>query len=244
MSSSSFERSPKQHARFEKVHHFGMDGGDGVQIFRGEWDDEGVYVYQAFKDSIADWALEHQMFGGEEFKPVRMTWVKPSFAWVLYRSGYAQKHNQTRILKIKLSHASIAELLSSCRCQPAGGGAKGRVQWDPGRDLLVGDPKERAPRKLRRERAIQIGIKAELSELYVKSAILIEDVTDLAHAVRDAHVADIKSKSNAAITGLLPKLPKERPYMPQCAEAQLVALGMLPGERSGSLSRIGRGKVS
>ena len=53
-----------------------------VQVFRGEWDEEGVFVYQAFNEQIANWALQHQGFGGPHFNPVRMTWVKPSFAWV------------------------------------------------------------------------------------------------------------------------------------------------------------------
>ena len=59
-----------------------------------DFDHEGVYFYQAFNNSIADYAVANQRFGGKDFKPVRMTWIKPSFAWVLYRSGYAAKHNQ------------------------------------------------------------------------------------------------------------------------------------------------------
>ena len=66
----------------------------GPMQFKGEWDDEGVYVYQAYSQPIADWAVEHQQLGGPDFNPTRMTWIKPSFAWVLYRAGYAHKHNQ------------------------------------------------------------------------------------------------------------------------------------------------------
>lgn len=139
-----------------------------VQVFRGEWDEEGVFVYQAFNEHIANWALQHQEFGGPHFNPVRMTWVKPSFAWVLYRSGYSFKHNQTRILKVKLSHAALAELLGQCQCRTGGGGSKGRVQWDPERDLMSGDGK--APTEMLRYRAIQIGLKGSLSELYVPCA--------------------------------------------------------------------------
>merc|ERR1740121_3005493 len=60
-------------------------------MFIGEWDEEGVFFYQAFNKEIADWALENQKFGGPAFNPVRMTWIKPSFAWVLYRAGYGHK---------------------------------------------------------------------------------------------------------------------------------------------------------
>ena len=80
------------------------DTHHSVQSFEGEYDDEGVFFYQAYCHEIADWALEHQRFGGSKFNPTRMTWIKPSFAWVLYRSGYGLKHNQERILKIKIGH--------------------------------------------------------------------------------------------------------------------------------------------
>ena len=72
-----------------------------------EYDEEGVYFYQAYNDNIAFWALENQKLGGPDFKPDRMTWIKPNFAWMLYRSGYGRKMNQNRILKIKLSHDKV-----------------------------------------------------------------------------------------------------------------------------------------
>jgi len=206
-----------------------------VQVFRGEWDEEGVFVYQAFNEHIANWALQHQEFGGPHFNPVRMTWVKPSFAWVLYRSGYSFKHNQTRILKVKLSHAALAELLGQCQCRTGGGGSKGRVQWDPERDLMSGDGK--APTEMLRYRAIQIGLKGSLSELYVRSVLSIQNVTELARKVHAAHVA---KDSKQAMALLLPELPLERPYLPQCPEDVLIRLRMMPG--GGPLHQKRRGK--
>jgi len=221
-----------------------------VQVFVGEWDAEGVYVYQAFNDDIADWALAHQKFGGPNFNPTRMTWIKPSLAWMLYRSGYGKKHGQNRLLKIKIAHESLAMILNHCQCVDTNkdtrktGGEKdrdisnGRVQWDPERDLLSADGKE--PRMLSRRRAIQIGLKARLSELYVQSVLSIQDVTALAHRIFQAH----RSKKRDAMTELLPELPNERSYMPQCSHHRLAELGMLPGETAVALSRIGRGKAS
>eukprot|EP00438_Fugacium_kawagutii_P028745 Skav229645 [mRNA] locus=scaffold649:353022:353522:- [translate_table: standard] len=164
-----------------------------------------------------------------------MTWIKPSFAWVLYRSGYGKKHNQTRILKVKLSHQSAAELLKHCQCKTGGGGSKGRVQWDPERDLMSGDGK--VPREMLRRRAIQIGLKGSLSEMYVKSVMFIEDVTELAHRVAAAHSAP---DSKLAMSQLLPELPFERPYMPCCSDDVLTRLRMLPG--GGPLHAKKRGK--
>lgn len=131
--------------------------------------------------------MKHQKFGGPDFNASRMTWIKPSFAWVLYRSGYGHKHNQNRILKLKLSHDAMALILEQCECKHGGGGSYGRVQWDPARDLFSAEGHE--PRKMLRTRAIQIGVKGRLSELYVASVLSIEDVTELAHQVYRAHQA-------------------------------------------------------
>merc|ERR1719282_190084 len=198
---------PAASSKIARRHPFDAVSNE-AEIFVGEWDDEGVFVYQAYCDEIADWALAHQQFGGPRFCPKRMTWIKPSFAWVLYRSGYGQKHGQARILKVKLSHESIAELLSHCQCLDTnkatrkGGAEKDRevssgvVQWDPGRDLMTADDKGREPRNLLRSRAIQIGLKGWMSELYVRSVMSIQDVTELAHRVGQAHIA--KKKGAAA----------------------------------------------
>lgn len=220
-----------------------------TQVFVGEWDAEGVYVYQAFCDDIADWALAHQQFGGPRFNPTRMTWIKPSFAWVLYRSGYGKKAGQNRVLKIKVSHHALADLLSQCRCVDTNketrlkhsacedGVSNGRVQWDPERDLMSADGKE--PRMMLRRRAIQIGLKGRLSEQYVNSTISIQDVTELSHRICEAH----RSKKKDAMVELEPQLPNESPYLPLCSDHCLVELGMLPGEVASAMARIGRGKA-
>lgn len=206
-------------------------GGGGqvvVQEIRADYDDEGVWFYQAFKDSIADWAVEHQTLGGPEFLPARMTWIKPSFAWVLYRSGYATKHNQERILKIKIGHDAVAELLSKCACGHGGGGTTGRVQWDPERDIMSPGEKGREPLKMQRIRAIQIGLSKELSELYVNRILCVEDVTVLARRVGEAHAALSKNNKSDALEGLVADLPNERPYTPHMDDEGLQALGLLP----------------
>ncbi|MDP4182094.1 MAG: DUF4291 family protein, partial [Bacillota bacterium] len=75
------------------------------------FDDEGIYVYQAFKPSIVKTAVEIGTFG-KGFGLDRITWIKPSFGWVLYRSNYATKHRMEAIAKIKLSHKAWLEILS------------------------------------------------------------------------------------------------------------------------------------
>ncbi len=220
--------SDQQEARKDALETASAGNTAEVHQFKGEWDDEGVFFYQAFNDEISDYAIQHGRFGGPHFNPTRMTWIKPSFAWVLYRAGYGRKHNQSRILKVKLPHAAVAALLGACACKHGGGGHKGRVQWDPARDLLSSEDKGRQPRKMRRERAIQIGLSHELSEAYVGSVISIEDVTELAHAVGEAHATKpCQEGRQDAMAELLPRLPVERPYMPQCEHEALVRLQLV-----------------
>jgi hypothetical protein len=116
-----------------------------------------------------------------------MTWIKPSFAWMLYRAGFGSKDsNQTRILKIKLSHETVSDLLSKCKLSThAGGGGNGRIQWDLERDIMSGNGKE--PKLVPNTRAIQVGLKGHLSELYVNSILSIEDVSAISGMIGKAH---------------------------------------------------------
>ncbi|MGG7813310.1 DUF4291 family protein [Klebsiella aerogenes] len=64
-----------------------------------------IRVYQAYSDEIADSAIKNNTFVSPPFSLTRMTWIKPSFLWMMYRSGWGKKDsNQTRILAIDLSH--------------------------------------------------------------------------------------------------------------------------------------------
>lgn len=181
--------------------------------FNAEWDQQGVYFYQAYNDDIADWAVNNQRLGGPSFNPHRMTWMKPSFAWMLYRSGYATKPNQQRILKIKLAHLDLAEILVGCSIGHGGGGTNGRIQWDPARCLMTSENGEPKKSSSSDERAIQIGIKGPLSRTFVDGALQITDVTALAKLLGTAHGAD---DVPSAMQALESQLPNERPYIPLC----------------------------
>ena len=134
-------------------------------------------------------------------------------------------------------------LLSQCKCSHGGGGSWGRVQWDPERDIMAGDGNE--PRRMLRTRAIQIGLKGHLSKMFVESIIYIEDVTELARKLGEAHRLDYerKSKTKEAVAAILDELPHEKPYLPSCSSEVLEALGMVPGETALAMSGLGRGNV-
>jgi hypothetical protein len=54
-----------------------------------QFDDAGVVVYQAYRPEIGHFAATHGYFGGESFSLSRMSWIKPNFLWMMYRSGWA-----------------------------------------------------------------------------------------------------------------------------------------------------------
>lgn len=141
-----------------------------------------------------------------------MTWIKPSFLWMMYRSGWAKKDaNQNRILAIDLSREGFEwALANSCasRAHPdlsaeAWNALKAsqpvRIQWDPERDLSLNPLAHRT---------IQIGIGGDAVDRYVDSWIkAIEDVTPLAHTVHSL----VEGGTGAEATALL---PRETPYEP------------------------------
>jgi len=228
---------------------------------RADFDEDDVYFYQAFKPSFADFSVANQRFGGDDFKPARMTWIKPSFAWVLYRSGYAMKHNQERILKVNLSHEVVFSILAACNC-PEGGAdsthpptpitssasaSRGVVQWDPARDLNCFDSKnKKVPRKMFRERAIQIGLGGGLSDFYVNNTLSIEDLTKKAREVGRAHGEKNEKDCEEAVQAMFEagRLQIEKEYEPEfLQDAHKLRLGLLPGEAADRIAQLGRGGV-
>src|SRR4051794_17706264 len=76
-----------------------------------QFDDESVVVYQAYNPAIGRWAARHGHFGGE-FKLSQMSWIKPNFLWMMYRSGWGTKENQEVTLAIRLRRDAFGEILS------------------------------------------------------------------------------------------------------------------------------------
>src|SRR5687767_2393812 len=81
---------------------------------RARHDDRIVRVYQAYDDAIADAALAAGTFR-PPFRRGRMTWIKPSFTWMMYRSGWGTKPDQVRVLGIDLLRRGFdAALAQAC----------------------------------------------------------------------------------------------------------------------------------
>lgn len=190
---------------------------------RADYDAESIVVYQAYGPSIARPAVADNHFG-PGFKRTRMTWIKPSFRWMMYRCGWATKPGQESVLAIRISragfewalaHSAFAHYAASLHADHeawrAGLGAPVRIQWDPERDLRF-QPLE--------YRSIQIGLGGEAVAHYCDDWILeIRDITDLARACH----ARLSEQGPDAASELL---PPERPYPLAAAIAAHVGMVM------------------
>ncbi len=175
---------------------------------RAVYDEDTIRVYQAYSDPIANAALQAGRFV-EPFKLSRMTWIKPSFLWMMYRCGWGRKDSgQHRVLAIDISRDGFAWALEhSCSSHPKGmtkAEARAlmdrtpvRVQWDPERDLH---------HRALDHRSIQVGLSGEAVNRYVNDWILnITEITDMAHDIHDMVIA---GRDDEAAN----MLPLERPY--------------------------------
>ncbi|MEM8884355.1 MAG: DUF4291 domain-containing protein [Planctomycetota bacterium] len=121
------------------------------------YDDETIVVYQAYRPSIGRHAAEHGRFGNG-FKFTRMSWIKPNFLWMMYRSGWGTKEEQEVTLALVLRRAFFDDLLA--RAVPstfdaeryateedwkrAVGSSDVRLQWDPDHNPAGGSVARRA----------------------------------------------------------------------------------------------------
>ncbi len=143
---------------------------------------DSIYVYQAYNHRIADYAIKHQKFGGSAYSFSRMTWIKPNFLWMMFRSGWASKVNQERILALKISKKGFLELLeegvfSSYQAAVYGdhenwkqalAQSEVRIQWDP-------DHHPSGEKLVRK--AVQIGLKGKMLEKFNQE--FMEEILDL-----------------------------------------------------------------
>ncbi|HET8729916.1 MAG TPA: DUF4291 domain-containing protein [Moraxellaceae bacterium] len=189
---------------------------------RATYDADTIRVYQAYRDAIADSALLTGRFVSPPFSMSRMTWIKPSFLWMMYRAGWGLKDaGQTRVLAIDIRREGFEWALAhSCLSHaPEGMGAGEwialkartpvRIQWDPERDLSL-QPLE--------HRSVQVGLSGEAAYRYVHEwTCRITDITAEAHAI---HALVAAGDIQAATA----RLPRETAY--PLAPALAAQLGM------------------
>lgn len=176
---------------------------------RAVFDDATITVYQAYEPGIALAAIRRGRFS-PSYDRTRMTWIKPSFLWMMYRCGWAQKPQQEHVLAIRLTRPGFEAALAqgtlshfdpAVHTSPEAWAATRhspvRIQWDPERDLYL--------RPLD-HRAIQIGLSGAAVDAYCDEWIVgIDDATALAHEIHGLVRERAYDKANAL-------LPAEAPY--------------------------------
>ena len=147
-----------------------------------QFDERAIVVYQAYRPAIGHWAAEHGRFGGE-FRFNRMSWIKTSFLWMMYRSGWATKPGQEVILAVWLQRDGFEAILAEAvpaiydpdlyrdQAERVAAVARStvRLQWDPDRTPGGG--------RLGR-RAIQLGLRGRTLLQYATEWVVeIEEIT-------------------------------------------------------------------
>lgn len=155
-----------------------------------QYDIETIIVYQAYRREIGDFAVRHGYFGGE-FSYNRMSWIKPNFLWMMYRSDWGQSQGQEVVLGIRLRRTFFDLLLEQAvpssfvpelsenhdAWKAAVAKSVVRLQWDPDHDPNGGKCERRA---------VQLGLRGKALESYGKNEIVeIIDMRDFVAQQRE-----------------------------------------------------------
>jgi hypothetical protein len=177
---------------------------------RADFDRDTIVVYQAYNKAIALPAIATQKFQAP-FSFNRMTWIKPSFLWLMERSGWGSKSNQEYILAVRIKRSGWEQALNEAvlthpekriykdaeEWRKLFDRSPVNVQWDPERSIRGG--------KLEYY-SIQVGISRHLIKTYVDEWIVeIKDYTPLVRKIHALCKAGEYSKAKD-------KLPAEKVY--------------------------------
>ncbi|MFE9246168.1 DUF4291 domain-containing protein [Nocardiopsis sp. NPDC006938] len=187
---------------------------------RAAFTDTAVTVYQAYTPGIGVPAAREGRFPST-WKRERMTWIKPSFLWMMYRCGWGRKESQETVLAVEITREGFEWALRSAALSHFKPGlhpdheawrrelrgAPARVQWDPERDLRLNPLGHRS---------LQLGLSGEASRRYADEwTVSITDITPLVHEIHALVTAgDLEAAAEL--------LPRERPY--PIAEAAIAHL--------------------
>jgi len=189
---------------------------------RADYDSQSLVVYQAYQKAIALPAVQCNRFVAP-FSFNRMTWIKPSFLWMMERSNWGLKSGQEMILAIRITRQGWEEALSlATLTSPDSHVYRSsdewraqfeqtfvHVQWDPERTLRG----KSLPMK-----SIQVGLSRHIVEKYVNDwTVEICDVTPLVRKIHGLLQEGQEAKAKSF-------LPKERVYTLDQAIARRIGI--------------------
>ncbi len=157
---------------------------------RAACDRDTITIYQAYSPAIADAALKARRFV-PPFSFHRMTWIKPSFLWLMHRSNWGQKSGQDRVLAVRIKRTGWEKALSLAVLTSFAPGvfaspeewaerfatARVHLQWDTERSLRgAGLPYY----------SIQVGLSRHVIREYVEAWVVgIEDYSPRVRKIYD-----------------------------------------------------------
>jgi hypothetical protein len=203
--------------------------GAGLQLpplkyeIRADYDDRNIVVYQAYPPAIAAPALQAKRFV-PPFSVGRMTWIKPSFLWLMERSNWGRKSGQECILAVRITRAGWDEALSlGVLTHPEPGlfrdASDWKAQFDRALVHIQWDPERSIRGAALDHYAIQVGLSRHIIERFVNEWIV--DIADYTPRVKK--IADlIKSGKGEQAKKLL---PPERVYPMDAALAKRLMIG-------------------
>ncbi|MQS14378.1 DUF4291 domain-containing protein [Streptomyces kaniharaensis] len=184
-----------------------------LREIRADHDGRTIVLYQAYAPAVAEPALAAGRFV-PPFSFHRMTWIKPSFRWLMHRSNWGQKPGQTRLLAVRITREGWEEGLARAVLTTADpdevAGAEVHVQWDPERTLRGA---------ALNHYSIQVGIGRSLIRTFAEE--WVTELTDLTPQVH--RIAALVRGGRAAQAQRL--LPPERPYPLPAATARRLGIG-------------------
>jgi len=195
----------------------------GLHEVRADFDRDSVFVYQAYDARIAEPALKQQRFVAP-FSFGRMTWIKPSFLWLMHRSNWGQKRGQERTLGVRIKRSGWDEALSLGVLTSADGSVFGdRRRWQeefPSAEVHVQWDTERSIRGAALDHySIQVGLSRHVIRRFVDEWILaIDDLTPLVAKISKQLQSGNAEKARRA-------LPPERVYPVEPRAARRLMIG-------------------
>jgi hypothetical protein len=181
-----------------------------VYEIRADYDATSIVVYQAYRDEIALPAVRQQRFV-PPFSLGRMTWIKPSFLWMMERSNWARKPGQEHVLAVRITRAGWEEALSQAvLTTPEPGVYRDHEEWRRQMDvapvLVQWDPERTLRGKSLPNKSIQVGLSRQIIQCYVEEwTTEIRDITP--HVRKLYHLIQAGHADRAAA-----EVPRERVY--------------------------------
>ena len=177
---------------------------------RADYDRDSIVVYQAYHKEIAEPTIKAGRFV-EPFSWGRMTWIKPSYLWLMGRSNWGTKSRQEHILAIRIKRdgwerALSLGVLTSFESKTHKQEVNWRSKFEDANVHVQWDPERTIHGKKLEHRSIQVGLSRAIIRDFTDDWFLdITDFTERTRKIRSLYLAGNLKRAKD-------QLPSERVY--------------------------------